>query len=71
MLFADLELDTLAARKRLFDAVGHHNRPDVFHLEVDDRPNPAVATRSQGDCAHLGFPEISQSPAAPIEESYR
>lgn len=47
ILVADLELNTLVARKRLFDAVGHYNRPDVFRLEVDDRPKPAVVTRSK------------------------
>ncbi len=42
-----LDLDTLGARKRLFDAAGHYNRPDVFRLEVDDRPKPPVVTRSR------------------------
>jgi predicted amidohydrolase len=46
ILIADLDLGVLAARKRLFDATGHYNRPDVFRLEVDDRPKPAVITRS-------------------------
>jgi nitrilase len=49
ILIADLDLDTLAARKGLFDAAGHYNRPDVFRLEVDDRPKPPVVTRSQAD----------------------
>jgi nitrilase len=42
-----LDLDTLGARKRLFDAAGRYNRPDVFRLEVDDRPKPPVVTRSR------------------------
>jgi nitrilase len=49
VLIADLDLDTLAARKRLFDVVGHYNRPDVFRLEVDDRPKPPLVTRSRAD----------------------
>ena len=47
ILIADLDLDSLPARKRLFDATGHYNRPDVFGLTVDDRPKPAVTCRSQ------------------------
>ncbi len=46
ILTAELDLGTIDARKRLFDATGHYNRPDVFRLEVDDRPKPAVTTRS-------------------------
>jgi nitrilase len=48
ILIADLDLDSLPARKRLFDAAGHYNRPDVFQLTVDDRPKPAVTVRSRG-----------------------
>jgi nitrilase len=51
ILIADLELDTLSVRKRLFDPVGHYNRPDVFRLEVDDRPKPAVVTRASTEPA--------------------
>ena len=42
ILVADLDLERLPGRKRLFDATGHYNRPDVFRLSVDDRPKPAV-----------------------------
>jgi len=44
ILTADLDLSALPARKRLFDATGHYNRPDVFRLTVDDRPKPAIST---------------------------
>lgn len=44
ILYADLDLDAARARRRLFDPVGHYNRPDVFRLTVDDRPDPAVVT---------------------------
>ena len=47
ILTADLDLSALPARKRLFDATGHYNRPDVFRLTVDDRPKPAVSVLSQ------------------------
>ena len=42
MLITDVDLDSLLARKRWFDAAGHYNRPDVFRLTVDERPKPAV-----------------------------
>jgi nitrilase len=44
ILVADLDLDTLLAQRRWFDATGHYARPDIFRLVVDDRPKPAVAT---------------------------
>ena len=34
------------ARRRLFDPVGHYNRPDVFRLMVDDRPKPHLVSLS-------------------------
>ena len=34
ILYADLDLDLIAAAKRMFDAAGHYARPDVFHFEV-------------------------------------
>jgi nitrilase len=40
ILYATLDLDSARARRRLFDPVGHYNRPDVFQLTVDDRPKP-------------------------------
>jgi hypothetical protein len=33
---ADLDLDTLPARKRLFDPTGHYNRSDAFCLAEGD-----------------------------------
>jgi nitrilase len=42
-LIADLDLDTLLARRRFFDATGHYARSDIFRLVVDERPKPAVA----------------------------
>jgi nitrilase len=44
ILYADLDLDAARARHRLFDPVGHYNRPDVFRLIVDDRPKPALVS---------------------------
>jgi len=46
ILLAELDFDLTEARKRMFDAAGHYSRPDVFRLEVDDRPKPPVITTS-------------------------
>jgi hypothetical protein len=37
------------ARRRLFDPVGHYNRPDVFQLIVDDRPKPHLVSLAQAE----------------------
>jgi nitrilase len=44
ILVADVDYDVAHARKRWLDVVGHYNRPDVFRLDVDDRPKPSVVT---------------------------
>jgi nitrilase len=50
ILHAELELSEIPRQKFEFDAVGHYARPDVFRLEVDERPRPAVAyRRPEGD----------------------
>jgi nitrilase len=42
ILTAEVDLDAVRAARRMFDPVGHYNRPDVFRLSVDTRPRPAV-----------------------------
>lgn len=42
ILLADLDRAELARAKFDFDAVGHYARPDVFRLEVTERPMPSV-----------------------------
>ena len=44
---AELDLDLVRAGRRLFDPVGHYNRPDVFRLAVDTAPRPAVVEMDQ------------------------
>ena len=41
-LMADLDLGRVPTARRLIDPVGHYNRPDVFRLQVDTSPRPAV-----------------------------
>jgi nitrilase len=46
ILLAELDRGLLPKAKFDFDAVGHYSRPDIFSLNVDDRPKPVVATVS-------------------------
>lgn len=45
ILVADLDPAEITRGKFDFDAVGHYARPDVFRLEVDERPQPPVEFR--------------------------
>ncbi len=45
-LVVDLDLGLVPAARRLLDPVGHYNRPDVFRLQVDTLPRPAVVEMS-------------------------
>ena len=47
VLVADLDLATIDRAVLDLDVVGHYARPDIFRLDVDTRPKPAV--RFSGD----------------------
>jgi nitrilase len=51
ILTADLDLGAVRAARRLFDPVGHYNRPDVFQLSVDTRHRTAVSIATDGESA--------------------
>lgn len=42
ILTADIDLSKVDETRRLFDPVGHYNRPDIFQLSVDTRRRKAV-----------------------------
>lgn len=44
ILVADLDLGEVARSKFDFDVVGHYARPDVFQLNVNEKPLPPVIT---------------------------
>ncbi|MBI5516272.1 MAG: carbon-nitrogen hydrolase family protein [Deltaproteobacteria bacterium] len=55
VLLADLDARALARARFDFDVAGHYGRPDLFRLEVDARPRPAVSW--------LGAPPEGATPA--------
>lgn len=42
ILMAELDRSAIARSKFDFDVTGHYARPDVFRLEIDERPRPPV-----------------------------
>ena len=51
ILTTEIDLAAVASARRLFDPVGHYNRPDVFSLTVDTRPRPALTVLVQEPAA--------------------
>lgn len=43
LLYAELDLNLIRQGHLDFDVVGHYNRPDVFKLSVNERPNPPAS----------------------------
>ena len=48
VLVAELEMTKVRSGRRMFDPVGHYNRPDVFRLAVDTAPRSAVTELRPG-----------------------
>jgi nitrilase len=48
ILTAELDLNDIGRGKFDFDVVGHYSRPDVFTLQVDESPQPAVVPKAGG-----------------------
>jgi nitrilase len=46
ILTADLDLNDIGRGKFDFDVVGHYSRPDIFTLQVDESPQPAVVPKT-------------------------
>jgi hypothetical protein len=42
MVVAEIDIARSIEHKMLHDIVGHYNRFDIFHLDVDPTPNRAV-----------------------------
>jgi predicted amidohydrolase len=42
LVCAELDLDRIAEEQQSLDTAGHYNRPDVFHLRVDETARDQV-----------------------------
>jgi nitrilase len=51
ILTAEIDLAAVASGRRMFDPVGHYNRPDVFSLTVDTRPRHALTILAEQPAA--------------------
>jgi len=49
LLFADLDFDLIAKRKRMMDSVGHYARPELLSLIVDARPASPMHTGASNE----------------------
>ena len=49
LLTAELDLGDVARSRLDFDVVGHYARPDIFRLEVNERPARSVSTAPEDD----------------------
>ena len=55
ILTAEIDLGAVRSARRMFDPVGHYNRPDVFRLAVDVSSRPAVSVEgvvAMGEASH-------------------
>jgi predicted amidohydrolase len=61
IVLAELDLARIAEEQQVFDAAGHYNRPDVFHLSVDTRANSPVRWRADRpeDAQEATYPGLS------------
>jgi nitrilase len=46
ILYADIDLGRITEGHLVIDTQGHYSRPDVFHLQVEDRPQMSVTFTS-------------------------
>lgn len=45
IVYAEIDLDRIAAEQQALDTAGHYHRPDVFHVTVDETPREPVTWR--------------------------
>jgi len=56
ILYAEISPDRVTEGHLVLDTNGHYSRPDVFHLQVNDRPQSRVTFSSRREAEELGIP---------------
>jgi nitrilase/aliphatic nitrilase len=64
MVVADIDIACSVEQKMVHDIVGHYNRFDIFHLEIDPTPSRPVWIRKAGDRGEEvdDWDQISETP---------
>ena len=68
ILFAELDRKQIARGKYDLDVVGHYARPDIFQLQVDERPKRPVSVRGPGA---ISSPRARRRPKARAKATRR
>ncbi len=71
VLVGEIDLDLITSAKHMVDAVGHYHRPDIFSLEVDRRPRPALNGPSAGPGDAEFTPRAPRETGLPDDTSER
>ena len=61
IVYAEIDLGRIAEEQQALDAAGHYNRPDVFRLTVDERPQPHVDWLRTDDRSEAGRAELERA----------
>jgi nitrilase len=46
ILYCDIDREKVSIARRALDVAGHYSRPDIFKLQVDNRPQSPVAFKA-------------------------
>jgi nitrilase len=68
ILVAEIDMRQIARGKYDLDVVGHYARPDIFSLQVDERPKSPVTTIAGGDVPSPAATRVFGERAAAIDE---
>ena len=64
IVYAELDMARIAEEQQALDAAGHYNRPDIFSLAVDERPQRQVEwLRGADDAVQRGPAQLERADA--------